>query len=226
MGFLSQNADKAFKKASKRAYVPPWWKPASYLAGGVVVALVIVVGVTNRDQDPVQYASAEEVDGTEQVDTVRQEIIINPSAITPSGSTSQSVVTPSTPTSSSPAPTVPTQSASSAPASTSPGELPTSLGGTITVDPQALTLARKAALALYTGGFSGIPIYDNLQPPAITRAWPKASLESVESADDLSGQGYVFQVVVDPDSGSGPEAPREVQVIVLQSGNSWYFQPF
>lgn len=57
MGYLSQNAAKAFKKGTRRAHVPDWFQPLSYVFGGLAVLLLGVLYLTAGD--PVSYEVVE-----------------------------------------------------------------------------------------------------------------------------------------------------------------------
>lgn len=62
MGYLSQSATKAFKKGTRRAHVPDWFQPLSYLFGGVTALVVVLLFLTAGD--PVSYEVNEPIPAT------------------------------------------------------------------------------------------------------------------------------------------------------------------
>jgi hypothetical protein len=62
MGFLSDSAKKAYKRGSKRAYVPEWFIPAAYVFAGIAAVALLVTALTAGD--PVAYVVPDDATST------------------------------------------------------------------------------------------------------------------------------------------------------------------
>lgn len=186
MGYLSQNAAKAFKKGTRRAHVPDWFQPLSYVFGGLAVVVLGVLYLTAGD--PVSYQ------------------VIEP----PAGETV-------------------TSNPGSQPAASTPG-LPqgdTEInvdGGTVRVPTGALEMAKRAAAAIYTGNFAGVPIFGGGDSPPVVLTWPAPVIGAPRGADTFPDGSWRLRFDADPD-GNGPERVREISIFVSPENGSWAYLP-
>jgi hypothetical protein len=193
MGYLSESAGKAFKKGTRRAHVPEWFQPLSYVFGGIAALVVVILFLTARD--PVSYEVNEPrpavTNGTDQ---------------STDNSTDQGGgnVTP-----------------------TAPVEGNTTLtiaGKETTVPAGALDMARKAAAALYTGNYDGVPVYGGGETPPVTIIWENPLIGEVTGAETFPDGSWRFLFAADPDQ-SGPERTREIMVFVAPDNGGWAYLP-
>jgi hypothetical protein len=189
MGYLSQNASKAFKKGTRRAHVPDWFQPLSYVFGGLALVLLGVLYLTAGD--PVNYEVVEPPAGSAA-----------PGPGTSNGNNTSST-TPSL--------------------STGDTEL-TLAGGTVRVPTGAIEMANRAARAIYTGEFSGVPIFGGESAPPVVLTWPAPTISAPRGADTFPDGSWRLLFDADPD-GNGPERVRSISIFVAPENGSWAYLP-
>jgi hypothetical protein len=201
MGFLSSAAEKAFSRR-RRAYVPDWFQPLSYLFGGIA-ALVLVIGVVTYD-------------GTETAPTAQSSVpTIAPADSTPDSTGAASTSDPGTPA---PSSTTGTAAGADTVAITGPD------GQTLAAPADAVAVSQSAIRALFTGDFTGVPIYPGQPVPSVVRTWPNPRVEDTTVGEELADGTWRLSAVVDPDD-AGPELPRQVTVFIASVEQSWAFLP-
>lgn len=115
------------------------------------------------------------------------------------------IVTPTTPTTTEPSGTVTLAGPS----------------GSIQVPSKAVSAARRAAAALFTGDFSAVTVIGD-PSGLVGRVFPSPVVSDPARAVPVEG-GFRVLVPVDPD-GRGPEPVRELGVVVVDRGGTWAFQ--
>lgn len=189
MGYLSNSATKAFKKGTRRAHVPDWFQPLSYVFGGIAALVVIILFLTARD--PVSYEVVEPrppvTSGTGQ--GTDETAVTNPTNAQANGNTTVTIA-----------------------------------GKDTTVPTGALDMARKAAAALYTGNYDGVPVYGGGETPPVTIIWENPLIGEVTGAENFPDGSWRFLFAADPDQ-SGPERTREIMVFVAPEDGGWAYLP-
>lgn len=197
MGFLTDTVEKAGRKARRRGHVPDWMALAP-VAGGVAIAVVVAVSMLlpSGSSGPAQ--------------------IVGPGGIlvTPGTGTTATVPT---------AATVPTGGGSTAvPATTAPAARLESVektdGTRVDLDADAVTTAKAAAIATWTGRWDGVAVLG--EPGAAPTAYPNASLTRIRvlgiSPDNIS---FVAEVDLNADA----VADTTMQVTVQRHDGTWVF---
>lgn len=205
MGFLSRAAESTFSKTRRRAYVPEWFRPFSYVAAGAAVAGLVLMGVFGDNS----------LDVTTSEVTAAELVTAGPSS---QGSPDPAPVQPS-------ASGQPTGAPSAAAGTVS---LPAPSGDLVQVPQQAVDVATKAAAALFTGNFTGVPLAPGQVPPTVSSPWPKAAAGAPRSVTVTPGDASLLALVVpvDPDAGTGAEAPRDVSVTLRNLEGVWVYLPY
>lgn len=183
MGFLSSGATKAFKKGTRRAHVPDWFQPLSYVFGGVAVLVIVLLFLTAGD--PVSYE-----------------------VVKPKATATNNTATNATPTPAPDAADVTLQTDA----------------GTVTLPAGALDMARRAAAALYTGDYTGVPIYGGGDAPPVVLVWKNPLIGDVMTAESFADGSWRLIFSADPDR-DGPERVREIMVFVAEENGNWAYLP-
>lgn len=205
MGFLSKAAESTFSKTKRRAYVPEWFRPFSYVAAGVAAAGLIFMGAFGNDS----------------LDTTTGEVAAG--ELVTAGPTAGQSADPL------PAePSAPAQPSGEGSAAAGTVSLPTPSGDLVQVPQQAVAVAAKAATALFTGNFTGVPLAPGQVPPTVSSPWPKAAAGTPRSVTLTPGDSTLLSLVVpvDPDAGTGAEAPRDVSVTLRSLDGVWVYLPY
>lgn len=201
MGFLSRSAENTFNKTRRRAYVPEWFRPFSYVAAGLVAAAVLLSGVlSGTGDDETATAADTEVTVEDIAPAPDQQVAPAPSAtasgIDPSSSAASGAVL-----------------------------VPSPAGSTIEVPAPAVAAAQAAATALFTGDFSAVGIVPGQTPPTVSTPWPQALAGEPQTAATVpSGTAITIVFLVDPDA-EGSEPQRPVSITVQKSGDTWLYVP-
>lgn len=200
MGYLTDSASGAFKKATKRSYVPPWYSVAGTVAV-VIIAILIVVSLLFPGEKPKNAPGA---------------------ASTPSASTSVPAETPSETPSETPT-TVPTDTAEpTAPAAGSVVTVPTIDGQEAQVPQDAYTQAKLAAQGIFTGDFTNVRVAQGQSLPQV-QGNPTATVVSVV-LNSQAPSAITFTVTVNSD-GLGTEKKLDVIVTPVQGSDLWAYYP-
>jgi hypothetical protein len=183
MGYLSSGAAKAFKKGTRRAHVPDWFQPLSYVFGGIAVLVIVLLFLTA--DDPVSYE------------------VVKPKPAVENGTSTD---------------TAPTTAPSGADVTLQTGS------GPVTLPVGALDMARRAASALYTGDYTGVPIYGGGETPPVVLVWGDPLIGDVVAAESFADGSWRLIFSADPDR-DGPERVREIMVFVAEENGNWAYLP-
>lgn len=187
MGYLSSGAAKAFKKGTRRAHVPDWFQPLSYVFGGVAALVVVLLFLTA--DDPISY------------DVVKPK----PAAVADSSGAE-------------------TPDAIDTPLAAGENVVLETAAGKVTVPAGALDMGRRAASALYTGDYTGVPIYGGGEAPPVVLVWKDPLIGDVVSAESFADGSWRLLFSADPDR-DGPERAREIMVFVAEENGTWAYLP-
>lgn len=170
----------------------------SWMSTVGVVGLVVLVGYFGLSA--ISSAGA----GPSPAPTV---VAPNPSGVVPTAAPTNGSSTPSTP--------------AATPAPTGTVEVPSTDGsGMVTVDVAAVQVASAAAIALFTGDFTNVPLVGAM--PAVGQKWADPIIsEPVSAVDAGSSLRVLFDI--DPD-GAGSEVSRRIGVTVVNDGGQWAYQ--
>ncbi len=198
MGVLSNSARKAYKRGVRRAHVPEWFLPASYVFAGL--AVLIVIGLGLRGSDPRPYAVA---DATQ------------PSQILVGGDPSDQG------NGASPADTI-VDNTNGVDATLE--TVATVDGATVSLPRGAQAAALTMVRAIFTGNFDDVVLYPGQTAPVLIAPWPSPEVRGVVGAQTFSDGSIRVSYQVDPD-GAGPEKQREVSVLIVLAGAQWTYLP-
>jgi len=202
MGFLSESAKKAYKKGSRRAHIPEWFEPASYVLGVIIGVFLIVSYVLDDGPAPRGPVTAPE------------ELVLSGSGTATPGET-----TPEDGT-------YPTGTPSTGAATGDTGNETIELvdGGTITLPGGAWKTAQATSFALLTGNFEKLSIYPGKVPPILLTVWKEPSILGLVDAERNGDGTLAFTVRIDPD-GTGSEKPRDIPFLLAEVDNVWTYLP-
>jgi hypothetical protein len=176
MGYLSDAAQKGFKRAGAGAYVPEWYKITVGLGGVLIIVVLAFSALTSEKPEPVTTGT-----------------------------------TPNTTTGPIPGQTDDTGD-----------ELLRLIGGGDAVVPRnALQVAERSALAIWTGDWSDVPVDGDI--PDSSSTFPNASIgkPTVLSYSDTS-ISFVFSL----DESSDGSWDQDFQVTVVSTGSGWAFPAY
>jgi hypothetical protein len=199
MGFLSDSAKKAYRSGARRAYVPEWFVPASYVFG-VVIVLVLAYGIV--------FSEPPRPQGTEPT----QDVIVLGGPT--DGAVSADVAVP--------AGTTPGDEFGAANDAENP--MPLLDGGETSVPTAAWDAAQKTVFALFTGDFSDVNIYPGKTAPVLLTTWTEPSIVGLLSFEEYPDGTARFVVRVDPDT-TGSEAARDVPLLMARHETGWAYLP-
>lgn len=213
MGLLSQSAEKTFNKTRRRAYVPDWWRPLSYVAGGAAVAFLLFSGVLAGGDSDNADATADGAD-TIVIDTPADTVVDTPTSAAP------------TPVPSSNTPSSSPSSSASSNAGSGSIDIPTLAGTTVSVPVLAAQTATNAAQALFSGDFSQVPVVAGQSPPTVSSPLAAAAASTPSSVTIApSGATMTFRIPVYPDGNTAGTTAREVTVTVQLVDDQWQYVP-
>lgn len=241
---MTESASKAFAKTRRRADVPEWFQPMSYVAAGLLVLSVLIAVVFS----PARSIGNAAGDGTDQRADGRQlETTSPPDADMPAGAPDDdagggaSVPLPpvdstgnGTDDGSGSAP------ADEVPAAVAPDDMAPDTDTADDEDLLAFTDARgnvqqvpvgavdvgaAAAEALFTGNFDHVALVAGATAPAVLSTWDDPHVDGPSNVSTFSSEAYAltFDVTADPDGNVDP--PRTTRVVVERSGAGWAYQP-
>jgi hypothetical protein len=203
MGVLSDSARKAYKVGARRAHVPDWFLPGSYLFGGLV-GLFLVYGIFFNDLPA--PSNRGDASGTEV-------LVIGSDGITSSENGT------STPADAG-VTTVPVEAV--APVG---GEQVALIdGGSANVPSGANLAAQRVVFALLTGNFADVLIYPGKSAPILLTTWDEPLIVGVVSFEAYGDGSLRFVLRVDPDATSA-EPARDVPVLIAPVADGWAYLP-
>ena len=94
----------------------------------------------------------------------------------------------------------------------------------VQVSVQAVQLAKRVVLALYSGVNTDIPVYSGFSFPAMSNAWVNPVISDPVSVSTQPDGSYVISFNVDPD-GPGAEYQVVQAVTVAKDGAIWAYLP-
>lgn len=199
---MRRSSVKVYRKLSDGPVLPQWVKFVPYVLGALVF---FFVSTSMFDNDPTPLSDADRIKS--QVDNFSA--FLNDQA-------SQTPI-PNDETLLSPSPVVPTLPAPQvqepivpqpAPDASVKVSLPFRNGGSAEIENAALTVARAATVALFTGDFTQVRLAPGVQPPALPRTWSDPYVGD-PVLEDIADGGVSVTFRVDPDR-AGPSQLREI----------------
>lgn len=204
MTTLAQQAQKRLSRVN-RGQLPYWWR------SGMVVSLV--VGAVVFGFSALGPTSPPEVEGR-----LSQFAVQDPArTFPPTGSPGTGAAAPEPPE-------VPADEALTGPLAGPEAapvfvDVPSLAGGTVPVSAAAVAAARVAALALFSGDLSAVPLAAGFVPPAGLGAFDNPVVRDL-FVHSGGGDLFTFALAVDPDAG-GPEPQRALRVTLSFLEGRW-----
>lgn len=224
MGYLNEEAAKTFKKVSGRTQVPPWFLPAA-IPVAVIVLGVFLYGILSNNNDETPQATGPTVDSSigspsDPNDPLPTDEPAAPGDTDPAVSPSDpGVEEPFTP----PVDNVDPSAEETVPPEVLAEEKVTveTLGGVATTVPKgAYDQAQLAALALFSGNFSGVNLPAGSNTPEVIPS-AGATISSIR-LNEATAAVVTFTIQVDA---NGAGDLRTIDVMVSPEDNMWVYYP-
>jgi hypothetical protein len=197
---LKRTATARIKKLNSRPELPPYWKAAQVAVGGVFAIYLAWQVIAPGDGT----ATAE-----------------RPTSSGTSIGVSSDAGTSGGPDTSAEPSADPTAGDSTPPDEEDSVTIGKVSGGTEEVAKGAVSIARAATLALYTGDFKGVQIKSGEEAPTVATAFPNAKLGPTQYLSESDGV-VTFNTKVDAD-GKGPMAATYATVEVTYGSTGWSY---
>jgi hypothetical protein len=213
MGFLTDGANKAFSSASRRAYVPQWYRSgAVYVGLGAGAVLLLGSAIIGGGGD----------DTTEAAPGPTSPVGIE--AVPVPGAEALPTDEPSTPVETSPSsspsssPSTPSSGSSTGSSGSSENVLVASTsGGQVSVPADAYANAQAVTAALFSGDFSGVKLAQGATAPTVVPV-VGASITGVALAEEAPSS-LTFEASV---SVSGVEQKIPVTLVFENGEYNWF----